>query len=506
MTEETSTSTSGYSEYLQNYQVGVRGFLFSRGFFSYYLGTRFQDSQRRYDSSFMRIRSINWYDFTGTFFSNRRVGFETFLKRTQTDLLYTGGVQRRYDDLIGGEVRLLTRWLPTTRAGYRLINSRTVDQGNYRTHLSTLNMQAGVEGREVEMSFRDEQRTSPYALGISRTQQLSMKGLAEIWSGSTTMTGEVNYTGHNAFKATQASLRMLGRYRQRDRLFVLYAFNTTQNSSYANFTNSLQGDYRRYLSEKTNLIFKGNLLRSLSRWAERSSVAEAEDLAAGAEYLDQKQDSLRAHRWTGQATLNFQNNEVQGSGGGVNASGAVEWRRFYAPLFQITHSYNLAISYIKFPQETPYFVNHRYLLELGFRPAAVLTFSHRVTISDEEGEHFRRGLENRSEANLLVSRDLALGSALTFDQTLQPLYQQFIYWTSSAIWALGHNLHWNTQSSWSYNRNNQVRNFWVDTIVDYRYRSLIFKLQAREEFRAGRETRSIFVNFARIIGSSGAIR
>jgi hypothetical protein len=115
-TSHKSGANSSYSEYLQNYQVGLNGFVLSNNFLSYYLGTHFEESQRNDGNTFWRTRTFDWYDFTGHFFSNRRVALDLFLRRSQTDAYLPTGLDRRYEDLVGGELHLRTWWLPITRS------------------------------------------------------------------------------------------------------------------------------------------------------------------------------------------------------------------------------------------------------------------------------------------------------------------------------------------------------------------------------------------------------
>jgi hypothetical protein len=358
----------------------------------------------------------------------------------------------------------------------------------------------------VEGSFRDEQRTSPNSSTVDRYQEIKLKGMAKIWEETTTITGDINYTGRNTYKALRTSLRLLGQYRDRDRLFALYSFNNYQHRASSSFSNAFQADYRRFVSKPLSIVLNTNLQRTLNRSSNQLLIRESERVAGGVEYLSQGLDSLNTVRKSGNAYVNYQNSTTTGSAIGTNAMGFIEWRKQYSRTIQVLNSHSISFSYLRYADNTPYGVTNQTINNIIYRPVSSLGLQNRLTFSDIEGTHFERKLEERGDVTVWLGRRLSLNSGMIIDLVLQPEFREIIYWTNRVQWNARRNLRWITQSSLTYNRTFEVRNFWIESTLEYRIRKLQFEIRARDEIYQDRDTWSIFMSATRIIGSGSAVR
>ncbi len=499
-------SSPSYSEYLQTYQLGIKGFVLSTNFLTYYLGTRLEESQKQSGGSSWRTRNFDWYDFTGNFLRNRRVAFDLYLRRRQTDIFLPGGLNRRFEDLVGTDVHIRTGWLPRTRIGYRLIRSNDPDAGIYQTHQTTVYMLRGAEHTQVEGSFRDEQRMSPNLTGVDRLQELKLKGTADIWGESTELSGDVNYTSRNTYRTFRSSLRLLGNYRRRDRLFVIYSFNNSQTSSYLAYHNAFRGEYRRYITQPLALALRSDLQRTLSKYADLQASSDREDIAAGFEYLDYKRDSLNVLNKSGYLFLKYQHSNQLGAALGGDANAFLEYRKEYSSFLQMTYSWMTTASYLRYPDYVPYSFSNRYIHEVIVRPVSGVLLDNRVTLSNVEGTYFQRFVEERGEITLSPLRRLSFNSAVILNIVLQPFFRETLYWNNRLQWGLRRNLLWTTHSSWNYNRQLNTRSFWVESLLDYRMRKLQFQLRVRDEIRTGEDLWTVFASLSRTIGSGVEVR
>ncbi len=81
-------SKSGdFTEYLQNYQLGFKGTILSPKFCSYFLGGRYEESQKTSGDVFWRTRTKTLYDFTGNFIRNRPISLDLFAKRSDIEII-----------------------------------------------------------------------------------------------------------------------------------------------------------------------------------------------------------------------------------------------------------------------------------------------------------------------------------------------------------------------------------------------------------------------------------
>ena len=499
-TSQTGELATNGNEYTQNYVLGVKGQLISSRLLSYYLGTRVEDRAQKE----IRVRQLYWYDASGTLFRARPLSLNLHARRSTIEVVGTPTPQRFEDDL-GAELFLYRQNLPKVRVGYRNINQTGMGASDVRTHITTVRVENSFRQSRVEGSFRDEQRILSGLHVMTRIQETQLRGTAEPWE-NTQFTSEGVYRRQDDNRNIRASVQVLGRYRERDRLNGQISLSRFIDPRQTTATSQVRLDHRYYLSPLLHVATTVNSQHTRSHQPSFDYNEGYDNIGSGLVFLKQRYDQKGRDRWSAEGYLSYASQPLYGGGPMFNHLLAREWQRSFSKVFSINHRLTQEGRLAKYQHLTYRNITHAYLFEATVMPMTSLAVVSRSRVSDKQGDDAYRLFEQRGEVIWTPQRRLSVVGNITFNAMTIPYFDQSIQWGNIFSLLLSRYFTVNGQTNWVVYRTSNRRTFWAESTLIYTMRKIEMQMTLRQESILGVDRTTVFFRAARIIGGGVASR
>lgn len=480
--------TSGQSfgngnQWMQRYQIGIRGYYLSPNVVSYYVGTKWLQTDNKAGQWSTRNRSYDIIDLNARFFQNRNIWANTYFKRTWNEYRYGRWVLSSYDNVVGTNVFLLVRQLPNMKFNYQFSNNQSPHQRDLSVHILSLQLTKNSETSSVRAEFRDEQHQGRYMAGLHRNQNFQLNGRWEVLNRSGTLNADVDYTDYHFFQMTRFYTRYVQNYRKNDRLQLLYSFHSYEGQTSNTSSNLFEVNYRYFLTPFWYLVTRDLWFRQNVRTDTDQKTPSYYQLTNGIEYLKTVGQFKDYTRFSGQFYLDLRKNRETERMNSIRSNGAVEHRQSLREHLLMMHRVSLSAKLDERDSQYEVYLISEYANQLNYTPLENVSFQNYLILTDQSGERVKRSVENRCELSYRLMFRTTLTSGLTYQYFFEPFQDQSLHATNALQSGILRNLMFTAQTIHTYYQRNDLYSDRYLVKLEYRLRELnaIGQWESREE-------------------------